>query len=100
MDELVLKTLARDVGSLLLEHISLVLISAAIATLIGVSLGVASTRHRVLRRYAIAFANVSQTIPSLAMFGFLIPIPIIGGIGKRVAILSLILYALLPILRN
>jgi osmoprotectant transport system permease protein len=63
-------------------------------------LGILSTRHRVVRGYAVAFANIAQTIPSLAMFGFLIPIPVIGGIGKRVAILSLILYALLPILRN
>lgn len=100
MDELVLKTLARDVGRLLLEHISIVAISVAIATAIGVLLGIASTRNRVIRGYAVTFANVAQTIPSLAMFGFLIPIPIIGGIGKRVAILSLILYALLPILRN
>jgi osmoprotectant transport system permease protein len=88
------------VGRLSLEHISIVAISVAIATAAGVLLGIASTRNRVVRGYAVAFANVAQTIPSLAMFGFLIPIPIIGGIGKRVAILSLILYALLPILRN
>jgi len=100
MDELVLKTLARDVGRLLLEHISIVAISVAIATAVGVLLGIVSTRNRVVRGYAVTFANIAQTIPSLAMFGFLIPIPIIGGIGKRVAILSLILYALLPILRN
>jgi osmoprotectant transport system permease protein len=100
MDELVLKTLARDVGRLLLEHISIVAISVAIATAVGVLLGILSTRNRVVRGYAVTFANIAQTIPSLAMFGFLIPIPIIGGIGKRVAILSLILYALLPILRN
>jgi osmoprotectant transport system permease protein len=100
MDTLVIKTLARDVGSLLVEHIWIVLISSVIATVLGVSLGILSTRHAAVRRYAIAFANVAQTVPSLAMFGFLIPIPLIGGIGKRVAILSLILYALLPILRN
>lgn len=100
MDELVLKTLARDVGRLVLEHISIVAISVAIATAVGVLLGILSTRNRVVRGYAVTFANIAQTIPSLAMFGFLIPIPIIGGIGKRVAILSLILYALLPILRN
>lgn len=100
MDELVLKTLARDVVRLLIEHISIVAISVGIAAAAGVLAGIASTRHRLVRGYAVAFANVAQTIPSLAMFGFLIPIPIIGGIGKRVAILSLILYALLPILRN
>jgi osmoprotectant transport system permease protein len=100
MDTLVLKTLARDVTHLLLEHISIVAISVSIAAAIGVLLGILSTRHRLVRGYAVAFANVAQTIPSLAMFGFLIPIPVIGGIGKRVAIISLILYALLPILRN
>jgi osmoprotectant transport system permease protein len=100
MDTLVIKTLARDVGSLLVEHIWIVFVSSAIATALGVSLGILSTRHAMVRRYAIAFANVAQTVPSLAMFGFLIPIPLIGGIGQRVAILSLILYALLPILRN
>jgi osmoprotectant transport system permease protein len=100
MDELVLKTLARDVTSLLLEHIWLVFVAGVIATAVGVMLGILSMRNAKLRKYAVGFANVSQTIPSLAMFGFLIPIPIIGGIGQRVAIISLVLYALLPILRN
>jgi osmoprotectant transport system permease protein len=100
VDELVLRTLLRDTTSLLAEHIELVATAAGIASALGVTLGIASTRHRAVRRYAIGFANIAQTIPSLAMFGFLIPIPIIGGIGKRVAILSLVLYALLPILRN
>jgi osmoprotectant transport system permease protein len=48
----------------------------------------------------LGFANVMQTVPSLALFGFLIPVPVIGGIGKRTAIVALVLYALLPILRN
>jgi osmoprotectant transport system permease protein len=48
----------------------------------------------------LGFANVMQTIPSLALFGFLIPVPLIGGIGKRTAIVALVLYALLPIMRN
>jgi osmoprotectant transport system permease protein len=100
MDTLVIRTLLRDVGRLLLEHIWIVFVAASLATAIGVSLGIASTRNRLTRRYAIAFANVMQTIPSLAMFGFLLPIPIIGGIGERTAILSLILYGLLPVLRN
>jgi osmoprotectant transport system permease protein len=100
MDRLVLETLARDVASLTLQHIWIVFVAAASATVLGVSLGIAGTRNPSVRRYSIGFANVTQTIPSLAMFGFLIPIPLIGGIGPRVAILSLILYALLPILRN
>lgn len=100
MDRLVLETLARNIGSLTLQHIWIVFVAAASATVLGVALGIAGTRNPAVRRYSIAFANVMQTIPSLAMFGFLIPIPLIGGIGPRVAILSLILYALLPILRN
>src|SRR5689334_8740889 len=100
MDPLVLKTLVRDVTSLLLEHIGIVFLAAIIATVLGVALGIAGTRHPLVRKYAVLFANVAQTIPSLAMFGFLIPIPLIGGIGKRVAIIALVLYALLPIVRN
>jgi osmoprotectant transport system permease protein len=100
MDKLVLETLARDVWSLTLQHIWIVFVAAASATVLGVLLGIAGTRSPAVRRYSIGFANITQTIPSLAMFGFLIPIPLIGGIGPRVAILSLILYALLPILRN
>src|SRR6202011_3348563 len=58
------------------------------------------TRREGLRRWLLGVASVMQTIPSLALFGFLIPIPLIGGIGKRTVIISLVLYALLPILRN
>ena len=56
--------------------------------------------RRAWRPWVLGFANVMQTIPSLALFGFLIPVPLIGGIGKRTAIVALVLYALLPILRN
>jgi osmoprotectant transport system permease protein len=65
-----------------------------------VPLGLLIVHRPVLRGIALGVANVFQTIPSLALFGFLIPIPFIGGIGKRTAIVALILYALLPILRN
>jgi len=54
----------------------------------------------MLRRIALGIASVFQTIPSLALFGFLIPVPFIGGIGRRTAIVALVLYAILPILRN
>ena len=83
-----------------LEHVELVLISMVIAMFIAVPLGMFVVQRPALRAISIGVANVFQTIPSLALFGFLIPIPFIGGIGKRTAIVALVLYALLPILRN
>jgi osmoprotectant transport system permease protein len=72
----------------------------ALAIAIAVPLGMLIVQHRHLRSIALGIASVFQTIPSLALFGFLIPIPFIGGIGRRTAIVALVLYALLPILRN
>ncbi len=63
-------------------------------------LGILLTRRPGLRPPVLGLANVFQTIPSLALFGFLIPIPFIGGVGARTAIVALVLYALLPIIRN
>jgi osmoprotectant transport system permease protein len=83
-----------------LEHIGLVGASMAIALVIGLPLGVALVRRARLQRWVIGAANVMQTIPSLALFGFLIPVPLIGGVGASTAIVALSLYALLPILRN
>lgn len=82
------------------EHILLVLLSTGAAVLIGVPLGIVLTRAKSLRTPVLGFANVMQTVPSLALFGLLIPIPFIGGIGARTAIIALALYALLPIIRN
>ena len=82
------------------EHLILVLVSMAIAVAIGVPLGLALVAHPRLRAAALAIASIFQTIPSLALFGFLIPLPFLGGIGTRTAIVALVLYALLPILRN
>src|SRR5579871_3186152 len=79
------------------EHAVLVLIAITIALAIGIPLGILLTRQKSLRRWALGFANVMQTVPSLALFGFLIPIT---HIGKPTAIVALVLYALLPILRN
>jgi osmoprotectant transport system permease protein len=90
----------RDLVDLTWEHLELVLVAMLIAIAVGVPLGVLLTRRPPLRGWVLGFANVMQTIPSLALFGFLIPIPLIGGIGKRTAIVALVLYALLPILRN
>jgi osmoprotectant transport system permease protein len=82
------------------DHLLLVLVAMIVAILIGVPLGMLIVNRPALRAVSLAIANVFQTIPSLALFGFLIPIPFIGGIGKRTAIVALVLYALLPILRN
>ncbi len=82
------------------EHLTLVGISMLIAVLIAVPLGMLLVGHPRSRSAALALASIFQTIPSLALFGFLIPLPFIGGIGPRTAIVALVLYALLPILRN
>ena len=82
------------------NHLTLVLIAMAFAIAIAVPLGMFIVHRPTLRNVALALASIFQTIPSLALFGFLIPIPFIGGIGRRTAIVALVLYALLPILRN
>ena len=89
-----------EIFSATLEHVELVLIAMTAAILIGVPLGMLIVRRAKLRALALGIAGIFQTIPSLALFGFLIPIPFIGGIGQRTAIVALTLYALLPILRN
>ena len=92
--------LLNDIAELTAEHLVLVGIAMALAILIGVPAGIFLSRHPKARAWMLGFASVMQTIPSLALFGFLIPIPFIGGIGKRTVIVALVLYALLPILRN
>ena len=92
--------LLRDIVDLTSEHLVLVLTAMGIAIAIGVPLGIALTRRAQWRTPVMGLANVLQTIPSLALFGFLIPLPFIGGIGPRSAIVALVVYALLPILRN
>jgi osmoprotectant transport system permease protein len=92
--------LTDDLITLTLEHLYLVTVSMAIATMIAVPAGIFLTRRRMFQRWALGFANIMQTVPSLALFGFLIPLPFLGGIGKNTAIVALVLYALLPILRN
>jgi osmoprotectant transport system permease protein len=86
--------------TLVREHLILVLVSTSIAVVIGIPTGILLTRKQALRNPVLGIANVMQTIPSLALFGFLIPLPFIGGIGARTAIVALVLYALLPIIRN
>ncbi|HEX9161378.1 MAG TPA: ABC transporter permease [Thermoanaerobaculia bacterium] len=82
------------------QHIVIVAIAVAAATVAGVPLGIWCTRRTATARAVLRAVDVIQTIPSLALFGFLIPIPFIGGIGPRTAIVALILYSLLPIVRN
>ena len=92
--------LAREIIDLTVEHLVLVGISMAIAIALAIPAGILLTRRAPLQRWVIGFANVMQTVPSLALFGVLIPLPFIGGIGKHTAIVALVLYALLPVLRN
>lgn len=82
------------------EHVVLVLASTAIATAIGVPLGLLAARRPAISKPIVALANLAQTIPSLALFGFLIPLPLIGGIGTRTAMVALTVYAVLPVLRG
>ncbi|MCC5612075.1 ABC transporter permease [Nostoc sp. CHAB 5834] len=83
-----------------LEHLFLVGIAIGIAILVGIPLGILITRKAYLRQPILGIANIFQTIPSLALFGLLIPVPIIGGIGAVPAIFALSVYSLLPIIRN
>jgi osmoprotectant transport system substrate-binding protein/osmoprotectant transport system permease protein len=86
--------------TLIRQHIVLVFWSILIAVAIGLPTGILLTRYRALRGPILGLANVMQTVPSLALFGFLIPLPFIGGIGDRTAMVALVLYSLLPIIRN
>jgi len=92
--------MVNDVLRMTGEHLMMVLISVAAAIVAGVPLGVWCTRRARAGGVALRIVDAIQTIPSLALFGFLIPVPFIGGIGMRTAILALILYSLLPIVRN
>ncbi len=82
------------------RHLLLVAVSVGAATLIGVPLGIALTRRPAWQRWVLGAVNAIQTVPSLALFGLLIPVPFVGGIGMRTALVALTLYALLPVLRN
>ena len=85
---------------LTLEHLWLVGVSTLLAALIGIPLGIAIAHRPRLNKPVLTVANIIQTIPSLALFGFLLPLPWLGERADRLAILALTLYALLPIIRN
>lgn len=82
------------------EHLVLVFISTAFAVLIGVPLGILLTRKKSLQTPVLGIASILQTVPSLALFGLLIPLPFIGGIGAKTAVIALALYSFLPVIRN
>lgn len=86
--------------TLTLEHLWLVGIAIAIAVIVGVPLGILVSRRAWLRKPVLGGTNVLQTVPSLALFGFLLPAPWLGERSDRLAIAALVLYALLPIVRN
>ncbi len=89
-----------EIATLTLEHIWMVGISIALATALGLPLGVLIHRKAVLNRPILGMANVVQTIPSLALFGLLLPFAWLSERADRLAITALTLYALLPIIRN
>ena len=89
-----------QVLELTLEHLWLVGISTLLAVLIGIPLGILIAHWPLLNKPVLTVANIIQTIPSLALFGFLLPVPWLGDRAERLAILALTLYALLPLIRN
>ncbi len=90
----------REVLAFTGEHLYLVAVAMACAVAVGIPLGILIARRERWKRPVLAVAGVLQTVPSLALFGFLIPLPFLGGIGARTAIVALVLYALLPLIRN
>jgi len=89
-----------ELVGLLAQHIVMVAVSTVVAVVIAVPLGIFAFRRPRISAPIVSFANIVQTVPSLAMFGFLLPLPLVGGVGARAAIFVLILYALLPIVRT
>jgi osmoprotectant transport system permease protein len=89
-----------EVLKLTREHLWMVAASMLLAVLIGIPLGILITRKPGLNKPVLGVANIIQTVPSLALFGFLLPVPWIGARSERLAILALTLYALLPLIRN
>src|SRR3954465_15955705 len=89
-----------DILAHIAQHVWLVFLSISIAVLIALPVGILIPRRKRLRAPVLGIANVMQTIPSLALFGFATRLPFIGGIGPRTAIVALVFYALLPIIRN
>ena len=94
------KSHAAELAGLMAQHVLIVAISTMAAVAIGVPLGVFASRRPRLSAPIVGIVNIVQTVPSLAMFGFLLPVPLLGGVGPRAAVVVLILYGLLPIIRT
>ncbi len=91
---------ASELGHLMAQHIALVVLSTATAMALAIPLGIVAAKRPRLGAPLLGFANLVQTIPSLALLGFLLPLPFVGGIGPRAAIVALVLYGVLPIMRT
>lgn len=91
---------AAETLQLVRQHVVLVLVSTLAAVVVGVPAGVVAARRPRVGRFVLATASTLQTVPSLALLGFLLPLPFIGGLGVRTALVTLSVYALLPIVRN
>jgi osmoprotectant transport system permease protein len=95
-----LSAYGHEMLQLTVEHLGMVAVTVLGALLIGLPLGIAVHRRPGLSHWVLGMVNLLQTIPSLALFAILIPLPIIGGIGARTALIALVLYSLLPIVSN
>jgi osmoprotectant transport system permease protein len=91
---------AGELLSLLLQHLMLVFVSTVAAVAIGIPAGIFAARRPRLGRLVLVVASAAQTVPSLALLGFLLPLPFVGGVGPRTALVALSIYALLPIMRT
>lgn len=91
---------ADELWRLLGQHVVLVLVSTGIAVAVGVPVGIVAARRPRVGAPLAALASLIQTVPSLALFGFLLPLPLVGGVGARTALVALTLYALLPVIRT
>ena len=89
-----------QIVELTLEHVGMVALAMLFAVLIGIPLGILISRRPAWDKPVLGTANVIQTVPSLALFGMLLPVPWIGARAERLAVLALTLYALLPLIRN
>src|SRR5215218_20880 len=89
-----------ELAAAIAQHVMLVGLSTLVAVGLGVPLGIFAARRPRLSAPLVGLANIVQTVPSLAMFGFLLPAPLVGGVGARAAIVVLTLYGLLPIVRT